>query len=96
MIFPPGRARLSTRPLQRGPIDRHDDGNRLGGLLGGADRRVVTSDNDIDLELHQFGYQARETFGLSFRVAKFDQDVFSLHIAEISQPLAKRLTLGPE
>ena len=54
-----------------------------------------TSDKHIDLELHEFGHEAGTTIGLSLLVAIFNQDVFPLDIAEVSQPLPERLVVRP-
>ena len=50
-------------------------------------------DENIDLELHEFGNKARDTVGLSLSVAILNQDIFSLDITEISQPLSKCIDL---
>src|SRR5215831_3991179 len=37
-------------------VSHHNDGNRLGRLLGREDRRYSSTDKDIDLELQEFDY----------------------------------------
>ena len=64
VTLPPGRARLSTRPaLDRiAPTAHHNDGNRLGRILGRQDRPGPSCyHDDINLETHQLGRKLRET-----------------------------------
>src|SRR4030095_13293815 len=70
-------------------INQHDNGNRLGRLLGCADCWESWGDKDIDLELHECTYKAVDTVPLSLSVAILNQDVFSLNITEISETLAE-------
>jgi hypothetical protein len=60
--------------------------------------RIVGSsprDEDINLELHEFGHKAWDTVRLPLGVAKLDHDVFSINITELSQPAAKCLNVRP-
>jgi hypothetical protein len=71
----------------------HDNRNRLGRLLGCAE--PCCNYKDIYLELHEFGHKAWVTVQLSFDVAILNEDVFSLNITEISQPLLESLDRRP-
>jgi len=44
-------------------------------------------DKDIDLELHEFVHEARDTVQFSLGTAILDHVVFSLDVTEIAQPL---------
>ena len=55
----------------------------------------IVDDKDIDLELHEFGHKAWDTVQLSLSAAILNQDVFSLDITEISQPLPECLDVRP-
>ena len=57
--------------------------------------KVDVSDKHINLELHEFGHKAWDTIQLCLNVAILNQDVFSLNITEIAQPLAKCLDVRP-
>ena len=92
VIFPPGRAKLSTMPVATGSRCHHNNGNRLGCLLGCKDR-MVQRDKDINLELHEFSYEIRNLVPLSLNVAILNQDVFSFYVTKISQPLPECLDL---
>src|SRR4030095_16162271 len=70
-------------------VNQHDNVNRLSRLLGRADRWESWGDQDIDLELHEFGHKAWDTVHLSLSVAILNQDVFPLNITEISETLAE-------
>src|SRR4029077_13379630 len=76
-------------------VSHHNNGNRLGRLLGREDRRQSSADKDIDLELHEFGYVFQDLVPLSLNVAILNQDVFPLNITKISQPLPECLDLRP-
>jgi hypothetical protein len=72
----------------------HDDGEGRGHLLGGGDRWVSNSYDDIEPERSQFGGQAGEPLGCPAGRSGFDHDVPALGIAEVAQPLTERLIHG--
>ena len=52
----------------------------LGRLLGGADRLCTGKNQDIDWELHDFRYEARNLVRLLRGVAKLNEDILSLNV----------------
>jgi hypothetical protein len=69
----------------------HDNGNRLGRLLGCVDRWQISNDKHIDVELDEFSYETWDLVRLSLSVAILNLDVFPLNITESSQPSPKCL-----
>ena len=81
-MFPPGRAKPSAVPgRDRIRRCRHDNGNRLGRLLGCEDRLERHGDDHIDIELNEIGHMRRELFHLSPNVTILDSNIFLLRIA---------------
>ena len=87
VTLPPGRARLSTRPSSTGSgPTRHNDGNRLGRILGRPDQYVPSCyHDDINLEMHQLGRQLRKPILLPLRMSVLEGDVLSLYVAKLAQ-----------
>src|SRR4029450_7581498 len=83
--FPPGRARLATRPTPTGSIGSQDDWDRAGGLLGGKSRWRTGGHDDIDLIAHQLCRQIVQTFNISFRGSSFKDEVSAFHITKFRQ-----------
>ena len=64
----------------------HNDGNRLGRILGRLDQRVTSCyQDDINLETHQLGRNLRMTIDLSLRISVLDGDVLSFDVAKLAQ-----------
>ena len=87
VTLPPGRARLSTGlPRQDRTHTRHNDGNRLGRILGRLDPPVPSRYHDnINLETHQLGRKLRGPIELPLRISVFDGDVLSFDVAKLAQ-----------
>ena len=97
VTLPPGRARLSTRPASTGssPSAHHNDGNRLGRILGRPDRMVPSCyHDDINLETHQLGRKLREPIELPLRISVLDGDVLSFYVAKLAQSQPNCLGTG--
>src|SRR5262249_47272962 len=65
---------------------RHDDRNRAGRFFGGAGRLLALRHDDVDLELDEFGGEAREPRHSALRPSVLERDGLPLHIAEILKP----------
>ena len=76
-----------------GPGAHHNDGNRLGRILGRPDRYGPSYHDDIDLETHQLGRKLREPIALPLRISVFDRDVLSFYVATLAQ--SQPNSLGP-
>ncbi len=63
----------------------HDDGDRLGRVLGRHAWGPARHD-DVNLEADQFGRKGREPIGLVLSVSILDRDVLALDLAELPQP----------
>ena len=87
MTLPPGRARLSTRPVPSGSRAGHNDGYRRRRSFRGVHGRRLGSNNDIDLETNQFGGQFRETTELVIGRTKLNLEVLADDISEFAQPV---------
>ena len=78
----PARKRIGNR--------HHDDRSRVRCVLDGLNRRnTAVHDEDIDLPTGELGGQFRELLKPSGGMSLFDDGVFTLDIAQISQPLLK-------
>ena len=74
---------------------RHNDGNRLGRILGRLDRRVPSRyHDDINLETHQLGRKLREPIALPLRISVLDGDVLSFYVAKLAQSQPNCLGAG--
>jgi hypothetical protein len=94
-MFPPGRAKLETRPDPHRIGDkRHHEGNRGGCLLDGQIRRRSFGRDDIHLEADQLGRETKQPFGLTLCVAVLDDDVLTFRVSKVSKTLPK--PLAPE
>ena len=68
------------------PGARHNDGNRLGSILGRPDRTVPSCYNDdINLETDQLGRKLREPIALPLCISVFDGDALSFYVATLAQ-----------
>ena len=97
VTLPPGRARLSTKPASTGsdPSARHNDGNRLGRILGRPDASVPSCyHDDINLETHQLGRKLRGPIELPLRISVLDGDVLSFYVAKLAQSQPNCLGTG--
>src|SRR5215475_8051577 len=68
---------------------RHDDGNQAGGLLRRTARLRPRRDKDIDVQLDQLGHEVAEPLGSSLCPAVFDNNILSLHVAEVAERLTE-------
>ena len=68
------------------PSAHHNDGNRLGRILGRPDAPDPSCyHDDINLETHQLGRKLRKPIELSLRIAVLDDDVLSFYVAKLAQ-----------
>ena len=82
VIFPPGRAKLSIRPVAIGSAGvTMTIGIVLVACLAARIPGKVAEDKDVDLKLHEFGNEAWETVLHSLSVAILNQYVFPLNVA---------------
>ena len=88
-MLPPGLARLANDTRADRVAAHRDDGNGRGGALDGTDRQVTERDQDIRLELHQLGGEIGNAIVAALAEAVIDDDVLTLGVAELVQPLAK-------
>ena len=65
-------------------VRHHDNGNCLSRLLRCIDRRQVWAQEDIDLELQEFGHEPWYAVRLSLSTAIFKTDVLPLNMTEFS------------
>src|SRR5262245_52459629 len=84
--FPPGRARLATRPNLSGC---EDDGDRRSSRLGRQRRSRAGDDDDGNLSANQFVHEYRQPIVLALRPAVFDHDVLALDVDGLLQALAE-------
>jgi hypothetical protein len=92
---------VSTRACQAGdqPVadridrDRNDDGNRRRGVLGRLGSRRTRREDQVDLQINQFGREGWEASRLAFGGPQLDQEVLSQHIAEVPHRLHERVEL---
>ena len=65
---------------------RHNDGNRLGCILGRLDPIAPSRYQDeINFESHQLGCKLRLSAALSLRISVLDGDVLSFYVAKLAQ-----------
>ena len=68
-----------------GPTARHNDGNRLGRILGCPDRRDPSCyHDDINLETHQLGGKLGGSIGFPLRIAVLGCDVLSFYVTKLA------------
>jgi hypothetical protein len=75
---------------QRIRADRHDDGDRPGGILRRPGRCGRCRNDDIDFEADQFGDERAETVEHAIRVSFLDDNVLAIDPAALAQSLPKR------
>ena len=69
-----------------GPHANHNDGNRLGCILGRPDLWIPSRyDDDINLETHQVARKLGQPIELTLRVAILEGNVLSFYVAKIAQ-----------
>ena len=93
-MFPPGRARLATNPVQQDPILRHDNGNRNGCFLGSHGLLPTSRNDDVYFETHQFGGKRGEAVQFSLCISPLNDNVFPLHVSKLAQTLPECLDAG--
>ena len=93
VMWPPGRARLATKPSLTGSPSRR---KRWGSFAVVSLIAVVTSGADRDQhvrpQLHQLGRETGDAIRPALREAIIDHDVLSVDVAELLQSLAKSVT----
>src|SRR5262249_28414958 len=70
----------------------HHDRDFVRCLLGSADRRLATNDQDINWQMHEFGCKGWETIKMTFRIAVFHLEMTPLEIAEVAHSEQKLTT----
>jgi len=93
---------ISTRPCQAGDQlvadgighHRRDDGERVGGLLGGTGCGRAPRDNDVNLERHQLGRELGKPIRLPLRIPALEGQVLPLDVSELVQALVEWLENG--
>src|SRR5262249_61044584 len=87
-----GEAR--DEPLPDGITDsHHNDGDRLGRLLGRQHRWRRHGGYDVHLEADQLGREVGEPLVLPLRPSVLHDDVLALDIAQVAQPLLEGLAI---
>src|SRR6266540_2043181 len=71
----------------------HYNGNRLGSALGNHSRGRTKSNEHVNLEIYEIGYKGGEAIRLTFSVAVVNDDVLSLYVTKLTQPLPKCLDI---
>ena len=91
VMFPPARQAGDEAFSHRIIVRRHHDGDRAGGVLRCTDPGVAPYHNHLHLESNQLGRQVREPLVPPLRPAPLNNEVLTLDIAEIAQPLPEGL-----
>src|SRR5712664_3468263 len=78
VMFPPGRARLATRPLPTGSAANVTTGDGRSRSLGSLGSRRRRGHNNVHLEPNELGRQGGELILPVCRPAVLDDDVLSL------------------
>src|SRR5262245_48771796 len=90
VIFPPGRARLGTRPARTGSADRdHDDRNRGGGLLGREACGRAVGRNDVHRATNERRCGPGESLRHSIGIRIVEGDVLAFEVTEIAQSVTE-------
>ena len=94
-MFPPGLARLATKPLPTGSSSLA----MTMGIVevaapdnGGSTR--PGRDNHVYLESHKLLGEGAAVFSFVVRAAPFDQNILPLHVPQIPQAFPERLLAG--
>src|SRR5678816_1172647 len=78
-----------------GSTAHHNDGNRLGRILGHPNPLVPSCyHDDVNRESHQFGCKLGSPIDLSLRISVFDGDVLSIYVAKVTQSQPNSLGTG--
>ena len=68
------------------PSAHHNDGNRLGRILGRQDQRVPSyCHDDINFEPHQLSRKLRKPIALPLRISVLSRDILSFYVATLAQ-----------
>jgi len=94
VMFPPGRARLATRPVSTGSPAVGDDGNLAGRLLRRMCARREQRNYQIYLGRHQHCSKLGKSIDFSFCRYKIEQHVLLLDIPGLTQFVAHRAQEG--
>jgi hypothetical protein len=84
VIFPPGCARLATKPSFTGSPRSHHNGNRAGRFRGGTECWATYPDDDVDLKTDQLSRQIGKSIGFGPARPDFEDIVFSLDVTQLS------------
>ena len=94
VTFPPGRARLVTRPEATGsPLDAMTIGMVVVACLAACVPGVPWVTMTSTFKPHQLGRELVQPLVLSLGPAELDGNVLALHVAEIAQALPQRLDI---
>jgi hypothetical protein len=85
------QARDEPEPNRIGTTGNHDDGDRLGGVLGCRHSLRRRGYDDVHLEPDQLGRESGEPIGLPLGISVFDHDVATLDVTEVPQSLTEGL-----
>ena len=93
MMFPPGRARLATKPASTGSIKRTPMtiGMLLVACWAARSAGVPDSDDDINLEPDELGGKRGKAIGVTFSPAVLDVTCLALDPAQVAEALSERL-----
>src|SRR5262249_4809746 len=75
-------------------IRRHDDRNRAGGLLSGTGRGASCGDHDMDMQSDQLGREVGQSLDLSLSIARLDDEVLPLDVAQLTETLPEPVEVG--
>src|SRR5262245_36332146 len=70
-------------------MDRHDNGDGSGGILGSTDCHIAVDYQDIDFETEKLPQHFRDFFRLSCRISLLDDYVLTLAISQLLHPSLK-------
>jgi hypothetical protein len=87
---PPRPRQAGDEPLaNRIDEGRKDDGDRPAGLLGRPDCWLTLGQDEVDLEVDQFGCQRGQALHLPFRKAVLQGNILAFYIPKVAEPLAE-------
>src|SRR5207247_441406 len=74
-------------------IDRayHHNGSRFCRFFCSSDYDITSPENDVDFLLNELLHERRHSIQPALCIATFNQDIFFIHVTEISQPLTEGL-----
>ena len=94
VAFPPGCARLATRPASTGSLPVVNTIGIVAVAALASRESAPRRDHDRDLTANQIRRQRRQSIVLTLGPTKFDRDVLALDVAGLVQTVAKRGNVG--